>query len=699
MPSKSINIAAIFIFLFHHVFLVSADIENIDLNYTNPKPTYDELYTDGLRAYETDNHQEAVVYFERAISDYRHELGVKAQCWIKCQDDLKKLQQLYNVLLDGQLSYLHFAIKMKSCSELCRERFMGRRGPIAGSIRRLFENREPYNYLQFSYFKVGEVWKSINAAFTYLETHPDDKMMKTNIDILLAKVDKKEDDLMSQEELPHAALYRKGEEAYEKGNFTDCVKSFEESLTLFFKEEEKCHAVCDSNHEKYQGSYSTSLFNHYKAILTCRQQCRKSLTTVKGRTSKGHFVPYYFHYLQYCYNKIGNVLEAAVAAESYLLLIPNDPIMMANLGYYKKQPSVMKKIIKPRPRAALYFKQFALEISLFSIASGYAQPHVKSSEVEELEKSEQELDAVFDSVTGDIFLPKTNQGESATFSIDDQLRTKQYRDQGRWKKEKKINNSVLLLEEKEFNGTDRVAFDNVANEGECKKLMKLVKKLARSGDGYEHNHDNAAHPFTEKEVFKGVTVRGAVDAVSSGEVSIEEVELYVELSERARLLTQEYFDLPVRLNFAFTHLVCRHALVDEISLDEEHISHPLHSDNCVLNGDGAGTCPKRHPAYTWRDYSALLYLNEDFDGGEFIFANYDGKIQARLRPKCGRLVSFRSNGLENLHGVLGVKNGTRCALPIWFTFSNKSEDGRQEAEEKLQEIKWLLSNKNAKQEL
>lgn len=54
----------------------------------------------------------------------------------------------------------------------------------------------------------------------------------------------------------------------------------------------------------------------------------------------------------------------------------------------------------------------------------------------------QELDAVFDSVTGDIFLPKTNQGESATFSIDDQLRTKEYRDQGRWKREKKINVSI-----------------------------------------------------------------------------------------------------------------------------------------------------------------------------------------------------------------------------------------------------------------
>ena len=44
----------------------------------------------------------------------------------------------------------------------------------------------------------------------------------------------------------------------------------------------------------------------------------------------------------------------------------------------------------------------------------------------------------------------------------------------------------------------------------------------------------------------------------------------------------------------------------EIKPDEEHISHLVHSDNCVLDADGEGTCPKRAPAYTWRDYMDIL---------------------------------------------------------------------------------------------
>ena len=50
--------------------------------------------------------------------------------------------------------------------------------------------------------------------------------------------------------------------------------------------------------------------------------------------------------------------------------------------------------------------------------------------------------------------------------------------------------------------------------------------------------------------------------MKDGKVTINQTDLYIKLSERARLLTQEYFDLPKRLNFAFTHLVCRHALED-----------------------------------------------------------------------------------------------------------------------------------------
>ena len=66
------------------------------------------------------------------------------------------------------------------------------------------------------------------------------------------------------------------------------------------------------------------------------------------------------------------------------------------------------------------------------------------------------------------------------------------------------------------------------------------------------------------------------------------------------------------------------------------LSHPVHADNCILD-PVTGKCDKIQPAYTWRDYryvkmlschgvtlslySAILYLNDGFDGGDFFFAH------------------------------------------------------------------------------
>lgn len=63
--------------------------------------------------------------------------------------------------------------------------------------------------------------------------------------------------------------------------------------------------------------------------------------------------------------------------------------------------------------------------------------------------------------------------------------------------------------------------------------------------------------------------------------------------------------------------------------------------------------------------------------------------QAKLKPECGRAVSF-SAGLENLHGVAGVLGGRRCALALWFTLRQKhDEEQRKVAWETLQKAKEL----------
>ena len=62
-------------------------------------------------------------------------------------------------------------------------------------------------------------------------------------------------------------------------------------------------------------------------------------------------------------------------------------------------------------------------------------------------------------------------------------------------------------------------------------------------------------------------------------------------------------------------------------------------------------------------------------------------IQEKVSPKCGRLVAF-SAGKENMHGVLAVTKGRRCAVALWFTLDpNHSETSFPVAETILHGIK------------
>lgn len=80
--------------------------------------------------------------------------------------------------------------------------------------------------------------------------------------------------------------------------------------------------------------------------------------------------------------------------------------------------------------------------------------------------------------------------------------------------------------------------------------------------------------------------------------------------------------------------------------------------------------------------SAILYLNGDFDGGNFYFTELDAKtVTAEVQPQCGRAVGF-SSGTENPHGVKAVTRGQRCAIALWFTLDARhSERDRVQADD------------------
>ena len=110
---------------------------------------------------------------------------------------------------------------------------------------------------------------------------------------------------------------------------------------------------------------------------------------------------------------------------------------------------------------------------------------------------------------------------------------------------------------------------------------------------------------------------------------------------------------------------------------------PYHADNilfsCPIHGNDQeklrttcnGSCPgaKYLPNHTgWREYTALLYLNDQFTGGEIAFE--DGPHNTKYRkviPIKANLLVITPNGPNFYHEVYPIRSGQRYSLHFWYT--------------------------------
>ena len=89
-------------------------------------------------------------------------------------------------------------------------------------------------------------------------------------------------------------------------------------------------------------------------------------------------------------------------------------------------------------------------------------------------------------------------------------------------------------------------------------------------------------------------------------------------------------------------------------------SHIPHADN--ERREHGRWLPNHTPQ---RDYTGLVYLNDNFTGGELVFPDRDVVII----PKPGLFVGFPSNH-KFVHAVPNVLSGKRYSLPVWFTMNS-----------------------------
>ena len=109
------------------------------------------------------------------------------------------------------------------------------------------------------------------------------------------------------------------------------------------------------------------------------------------------------------------------------------------------------------------------------------------------------------------------------------------------------------------------------------------------------------------------------------------------------------------------------------------LTQPLWTDTVQLNVWEQGSClpphtdnsnPDGSPHSTpWRDFSSIVYLNDDYEGGELYFTAQDRV----LKPRRGMLVAF-SAGYHHEHGVLKVTKGRRITMPAFYTFDKRKAD-------------------------
>ncbi len=110
---------------------------------------------------------------------------------------------------------------------------------------------------------------------------------------------------------------------------------------------------------------------------------------------------------------------------------------------------------------------------------------------------------------------------------------------------------------------------------------------------------------------------------------------------------------------------------------------PYHADNvyfeCPIHGKDQsrlrttckGTCSgsKFVSNHTpWREYTALLYLNEDFEGGEILFEDGpSNKIYKKIIPIKKNMLVIAPNNQNFYHEVFRIRKGKRYSLHIWYT--------------------------------
>ncbi|CAJ1062544.1 prolyl 3-hydroxylase 3 [Xyrichtys novacula] len=644
---------------------------------------YDFLYYSGVRAYFGEEWAKAAELLEKSIVTKESLLRVRRQCHEDCvsagKEAASKVDSEKGSLWD--LWVLDWVQQKAECLRFCIGRSVTPTGqlPVSTDIEYEFGTRNPYNFLQVTYYKLEKLQKAASAAHTYFVANPSHLEMRNNIEKYRRMEGVTEEAFQDREieNEKHWVLYDSALQYEASSDWVKAVEKWKACVNETIQQIKECRVQCevapqrlpeDRGVDGVDGAFEKAAALSL-SLLSCRQSCVTQVATRPGRISaQEDFLPSQLEHQHIAQFKAGDISGAVQTLRSLLLFYPSDKDSLDNLQLYYETlgGDTESPGTQPAEEIVTYVSHSLQEKKLLYFGM-------------------ENLD--FNFIDPDLWTPEDVVPES----LRDSWRAEKEKMNEKMKEgeqQEEVDDSgffaggsvpqvgvTITMDDELMNGTNRVVLDGVMTEKECDRILQLATS-GSAGDGYRGRRS----PHTPHETFEGLTVLRALKLAQDGLVNQSDAKLLHELGERARTLLHSYFRSPSGLFISFTHLVCRSAVAgdQEGRLD---LSHPVHVDNCLLEPE-TKQCWREPPAFTHRDLSAVLYLNDNFDGGELFFTNRDAKtVTARVKPSCGRLVGF-SSGPTNPHGVTAVTKGRRCALALWFTKEKLYRDmEREQAEE------------------
>ncbi|XP_053306200.1 prolyl 3-hydroxylase 3 [Spea bombifrons] len=612
---------------------------------TSPLPPPDLLLWNGISLFSREDWLGARGQLWGALRSLSELQGVKVRCGEECG-----LRGSWGPHLEDAV------LKRADCLLGCERLRLGEPSlyRLTQETEKVFSRGQLYNYLQVVHYKLEELDEAAAAAFTFYVRNPFHEQIQDDLQRYRKMKNVGEQSFRDLEQSQCQALFSQAVSLLSDGKLRAAALRLEDSLTACLSELDSCRSLCEGTRElenEVHRDLSEVIAEYYVSVLQCRQMCvLRSSSTPGLKPSKEDAVLSCLSLLMDTYTKLEDWDSAAEIAHSLLLFNPQNETTRERLRGCEERLGG-KSVGKAREIIASYVHRTLSEKKLLY----YAMENLNISFGDP------------DSWTPEEIIPE---------SLRERVR-KEREAEGQKGASLPYDDVTVTFTPHEMNGTARVTLDGVINEDECRMLVDLAQMAGGSGSGFRGRRS----PHTPRERIQGLTVLRAIQMALAGSADLSHSRLLYRSSERARILAQSYFGTE-KLHFSYTHLVCRSAIEGEQE-GRSDLSHPVHADNCILDPEEK-ECWREPPAYVHRDVSGLLYLNDDFQGGDLFFTEPDAEtVTAEVRPRCGRLVLFSSGG-ENAHGVRAVTRGTRCAVALWFTKSAEhAEQERSEAQDLL----------------